>query len=45
MKYRIAQVNIGRIKAHLDDSVMAGFVARLDAASQRNISSASLLHF
>jgi len=30
MKYRIAQVNIGRIKAQLDDPVMAGFVTRLD---------------
>lgn len=29
-KYRIAQVNIGRIKAQLDDPIMAGFVARLD---------------
>jgi hypothetical protein len=30
MKYQIAQVNIGRIAAQLDDPVMAGFVARLD---------------
>jgi hypothetical protein len=29
-KYRIAQINIGRIKAQLDDPLMAGFVARLD---------------
>jgi Domain of unknown function (DUF3291) len=29
-KYRIAQVNIGRIKGALDGPVMAGFVARLD---------------
>jgi hypothetical protein len=29
-KYQIAQVNIGRIKAQLDDPRMAGFVARLD---------------
>jgi hypothetical protein len=29
-KYHIAQVNIGRIKAQLDDPLMAGFVARLD---------------
>jgi hypothetical protein len=28
--YRIAQVNIGRIKGPLDGLVMAGFVARLD---------------
>ena len=28
--YRIAQVNIGRIKAQLDDPLMAGFVSRLD---------------
>jgi hypothetical protein len=28
--YRIAQVNIGRIKGPLEGSVMAGFVARLD---------------
>jgi heme-degrading monooxygenase HmoA len=28
--YHIAQVNIGRIKAPLDDAVMAGFVARLE---------------
>jgi len=29
-KYHIAQVNIGRIRASLDDPIMAGFVARLD---------------
>jgi uncharacterized protein DUF3291 len=29
-KFHIAQVNIGRMKAALDDPVMAGFVARLD---------------
>ena len=29
-KYHIAQVNIGRIKAPLDDPIMAGFMARLD---------------
>jgi hypothetical protein len=29
MQYRIAQVNIGRIKASLDDPVMQGFVGRL----------------
>ena len=29
-KHYIAQVNIGRIRAPLDDSLMAGFVARLD---------------
>ena len=29
MKYHIAQVNIGRIKASLDDPLMAGFVGRL----------------
>ncbi|HTS51630.1 MAG TPA: DUF3291 domain-containing protein [Bryobacteraceae bacterium] len=28
--YHIAQVNIGRIKAPLEDPVMAGFVNRLD---------------
>src|SRR5580704_13147461 len=28
-RYLIAQVNIGRIKAQLDDPLMAGFVARL----------------
>jgi hypothetical protein len=27
---QIAQVNIGRMKAALEDPVMAGFVARLD---------------
>jgi len=26
----VAQINIGRIKAALDDPLMAGFVARLD---------------
>ncbi|HEV8658227.1 MAG TPA: DUF3291 domain-containing protein [Thermoanaerobaculia bacterium] len=30
MKFHIAQVNIGRMKAPLDSPVMAGFVARLD---------------
>lgn len=29
-KYHIAQVNIGRIRAPLEDHVMSGFVARLD---------------
>jgi len=29
--YHIAQVNIGRIRAPLDDPIMAGFVNRLDA--------------
>lgn len=29
-KYHVAQVNIGRIRAPLEDPVMAGFVARLD---------------
>ena len=29
-RYNIAQVNIGRILAELDDPVMAGFVNRLD---------------
>src|SRR5262249_45472577 len=29
MSYHIAQVNIGRVKASLDDPVMAGFVGRL----------------
>ncbi len=28
--YHLAQVNIGRIRAPLDDPIMAGFVARLD---------------
>jgi hypothetical protein len=28
--YHIAQVNVGQIKAPLEDQVMAGFVARLD---------------
>jgi hypothetical protein len=28
--FHIAQINIGRIKAPLDDPIMAGFVARLD---------------
>lgn len=30
MKYHSAQVNIGRIKASLDDPLMAGFVERLE---------------
>ena len=30
MRYHIAQVNIGRIRAELDDPIMAGFVNRLD---------------
>ncbi|HLW55662.1 MAG TPA: DUF3291 domain-containing protein [Candidatus Angelobacter sp.] len=30
MKYHIAQVNMGRIKAPLDDPIMAGFMSRLD---------------
>ncbi|HUR79744.1 MAG TPA: DUF3291 domain-containing protein [Thermoanaerobaculia bacterium] len=30
----IAQVNIGRVKAPLDDAVMAAFVARLDEINQ-----------
>lgn len=29
-EYHIAQVNIGRIRASLDDPIMAGFVNRLD---------------
>ena len=29
-RYHIAQVNIGRIRAELDDPIMAGFVNRLD---------------
>ena len=29
-RYHIAQVNIGRVRAQLDDPVMAGFVGRLD---------------
>jgi hypothetical protein len=29
-QYHIAQVNIGRIRAELDDPIMAGFVNRLD---------------
>jgi len=29
-KYHIAQVNIGRIKAPIDDPLMAGFTGRLD---------------
>ena len=29
-KYHIAQVNIGRIRAPLEDEVMSGFVSRLD---------------
>ena len=28
--YHLAQVNIGRIRAELDDPIMAGFVGRLD---------------
>jgi hypothetical protein len=28
--YQVAQVNIGRIRAELDDPIMAGFVNRLD---------------
>src|SRR5215467_6790885 len=28
--YHLAQVNIGRVKAPVDDPLMAGFVARLD---------------
>ena len=30
MAYHVAQVNIGRIRAELDDPIMAGFVNRLD---------------
>jgi hypothetical protein len=30
VEYRIAQVNIARMKAQLDDPLMAGFVTRLD---------------
>ena len=30
VKYQIAQVNIGRIRAPLGDPIMAGFVNRLD---------------
>ena len=30
-RYCVAQVNIGRIRAELDDPIMAGFVQRLDA--------------
>jgi hypothetical protein len=30
MKFHLAQVNIGRIKAPLDDPLMSGFVTRLD---------------
>jgi hypothetical protein len=30
MSYQIAQVNIGRVKAPLNDPIMAGFVRRLD---------------
>jgi len=30
MKYHIAQVNMGHIKAPLDDPIMAGFMNRLD---------------
>jgi hypothetical protein len=29
-KYHLAQVNIGRVRAPIEDSLMAGFVARLD---------------
>ena len=29
-RYQLAQVNIGRMRAPLEDRVMAGFVARLD---------------
>jgi hypothetical protein len=29
-RFHIAQVNIGRIRAELDDPIMAGFVGRLD---------------
>src|SRR5690348_4700784 len=29
-RYHIAQINIARMKAPLDDPLMAGFVARLD---------------
>jgi hypothetical protein len=29
-KYHVAQVNIGRIRAPLDDAIMAGFMGRLD---------------
>jgi len=29
-KYHLAQVNIGRVKAPIEDRLMAGFVARLD---------------
>ena len=29
-KYHLAQVNIGRVKAQIEDRLMAGFVARLD---------------
>ncbi len=29
-RYHIAQINIGRIRAELDDPIMAGFVNRLD---------------
>ena len=29
-KYHVAQVNIGRVKAPVEDPIMAGFVARLD---------------
>jgi hypothetical protein len=29
-RYHVAQVNIGRIRAELDDPIMAGFVNRLD---------------
>ena len=29
-RYNIAQINVGRIRAELDDPIMAGFVNRLD---------------
>jgi hypothetical protein len=29
-RYHLAQVNIGRMRAPLDNSLMAGFVVRLD---------------
>src|SRR5690349_23707139 len=29
-KYHVAQVNIGRVKAPVEDPLMSGFVARLD---------------
>jgi hypothetical protein len=30
MRYHVAQVNIGRVRAQLEDPIMAGFVNRLD---------------